>query len=331
MNRKNVHIIERPTLEILGTSAYGKSETQYQIECLLASKNIYITSDEEIKNGDWVLWLSQNKIIKCEDSSLRDRQDMVKKIILTTDRNLIKDGVQPIPDEFLGWLVENQSCEFVNVKKEASRECNCYYTKFCQSTTLDTKTHCRDGGSTKTHYEIMMSAEEINQGKLENLIMAYKSGKTIQSKSSGEWKDFVPQNQVDSPNWEYMGIENWRIKPDDITEELSPRSNKQISLIMDLAEKLKKKKSDIDPKIRSEYNQTLEEIQKNTLIKENYKPDYISFGLGYKKGQGEGLYTREEVLDHLNHLLFMRSSEIDLFTDDDNKITMKWFEQFKNK
>ena len=145
---KNVHIIERPTLEILGTSAYGKLETQYQIECLLASKNIYITSDEEIKDGDWCL-LNNRLVIRYFKPPVKSNS--FKKIILTTDQDLIKDGVQPIPDEFLGWLVENQSCEFVKVKKEASRECNCYYTKFCQSTTLDTKTHCRDGGSTKTH------------------------------------------------------------------------------------------------------------------------------------------------------------------------------------
>jgi len=38
-------------------------------------------------------------------------------IILTTDQDLIKDGVQSIDDEFLKWFVKNPSCEFVDVKK----------------------------------------------------------------------------------------------------------------------------------------------------------------------------------------------------------------------
>jgi hypothetical protein len=36
-----------------------------------------------------------------------------KKIILTTDPNLIAEGVQAIDDEFLLWFVKNSSCEFV--------------------------------------------------------------------------------------------------------------------------------------------------------------------------------------------------------------------------
>lgn len=39
-----------------------------------------------------------------------------KKIILTTDTNLIKDGVQAIDDEFLEWVCsKNGQIEFVEV------------------------------------------------------------------------------------------------------------------------------------------------------------------------------------------------------------------------
>jgi hypothetical protein len=38
------------------------------------------------------------------------------KIILTTDQDLIKDGVQAIDDEFLEWFVKNPSCEEVEVR-----------------------------------------------------------------------------------------------------------------------------------------------------------------------------------------------------------------------
>jgi hypothetical protein len=43
-----------------------------------------------------------------------------RKIILTTDVDLIKDGVQTIDDEFLEWFVKNPSCE--NVKVELIEE-----------------------------------------------------------------------------------------------------------------------------------------------------------------------------------------------------------------
>ena len=40
-----------------------------------------------------------------------------KKIILTTDQDLIKNGVQAIDDEFLEWFVKNPSCEFINIEE----------------------------------------------------------------------------------------------------------------------------------------------------------------------------------------------------------------------
>jgi hypothetical protein len=52
----------------------------------------------------------------------------------------------------------------------------------------------------------------MSLSKQEKLIKAWEAGKIIQSKSSGKWKDFERQNQVDSPNWEYGGVENWRVK-----------------------------------------------------------------------------------------------------------------------
>jgi hypothetical protein len=48
---------------------------------------------------------------------LVDRRDW-KKILMTTDTELIKDGVHPIGDEFLEWFVKNPSCEVVEVIKE---------------------------------------------------------------------------------------------------------------------------------------------------------------------------------------------------------------------
>lgn len=75
--------------------------------------NMYITSDEEIKEGDW--YCSPYGIISKHNGTEMLPDDW-RKIILTTDQDLIKDGVQAINDEFLEWFVENPSCEFVEVE-----------------------------------------------------------------------------------------------------------------------------------------------------------------------------------------------------------------------
>jgi len=76
------------------------------------NNNIYITSDEEIKEGDWVYCRTENRVLisNVSYSKLDDRF----KIILTTDFRLAPD-VQKIDDEFLEWFVKNSSCESVEV------------------------------------------------------------------------------------------------------------------------------------------------------------------------------------------------------------------------
>jgi hypothetical protein len=49
-------------------------------------------------------------------------KDNCKKIILTTDPQLIQDGVQAIDDTFLEWFVKNPTCENVQIKR-VSRCC----------------------------------------------------------------------------------------------------------------------------------------------------------------------------------------------------------------
>ena len=78
------------------------------------AQNIYITSDEEIKEGDWFYNSFLNEISKMD---VLDYSNFRKKIILTTDQDLIEDGVQAINDKFLEWFVKNSSCEFVEVEK----------------------------------------------------------------------------------------------------------------------------------------------------------------------------------------------------------------------
>jgi hypothetical protein len=80
------------------------------------AQHIYITSDEEIKEGDWYLNPRLNTILICNSSNVEAVVLFgVMKIILTTDQDLINNGVQTIDDNFLEWFVKNPSCEFVKI------------------------------------------------------------------------------------------------------------------------------------------------------------------------------------------------------------------------
>jgi hypothetical protein len=113
---KNLHLIptEKPS------RLYKSKITQNIFICNIISQHgdatynqhIYITSDEEIKEGDWGL-SKLNEIILFGRSY---NEKFYKKIILTTDQDLIADGVQSIDDEFLEWFVKNPTCEYVEVK-----------------------------------------------------------------------------------------------------------------------------------------------------------------------------------------------------------------------
>jgi hypothetical protein len=75
-----------------------------------STQNIYITSDEEIKEGDWCL-SKLNEVVRFGKNFT---SSLYKKIILTTDQDLIKDGVQAIDDEFLKWWIKNPSCDRID-------------------------------------------------------------------------------------------------------------------------------------------------------------------------------------------------------------------------
>jgi len=81
-------------------------------------ENIYITSNEEIKEGDSYIRIDTGLFFKSlKGSNPNIIKKYCKKIILTTDPQLIADGIQAIDDEFLEWFVKNPSCEEVEVNK----------------------------------------------------------------------------------------------------------------------------------------------------------------------------------------------------------------------
>jgi hypothetical protein len=116
---KNIHVLKtsKPSklLKDLVDKTYQfKKEVSFgnRIELPL---NIYITSYEEIKEGDWVI--TYNGLLAKVITEFEWHFKNSKKIIITTDQDLIKDGVQAIDDDFLEWFVKNPSCEWVDFWK----------------------------------------------------------------------------------------------------------------------------------------------------------------------------------------------------------------------
>jgi hypothetical protein len=130
---KNIHILPTDKPSRLCKNELGKFYLTELMESKISyftNQNIYITSDDEIKDGDYGLIGNEvGKIILTEDGyefligkgvsyeygDFYSLQKVCKKIILTTYADLIKDGVQAIDDEFLEWLVKNPSCETIEV------------------------------------------------------------------------------------------------------------------------------------------------------------------------------------------------------------------------
>ena len=109
---KNIHILPTNKPSELYINIQGDLSKSNSLLLRPKSRNIYITSDEDIKISDYIL--CNNEVYKWHDNI----EESDRKIILTTDQDLIKDGVQAIPDDFLEWFVENPSCERVEVIKD---------------------------------------------------------------------------------------------------------------------------------------------------------------------------------------------------------------------
>jgi hypothetical protein len=124
---KNIHILptDKPS-RLYIDEGFLKFNSNYISENgYFINQNIYITSDEEIKEGDWIL----SKLNEVVRFGKKFNPLLYKKIILTTDQDLIKDGVWGIEDGFLEWFVKNPTCEYVELKGYAiilpGESCDC--------------------------------------------------------------------------------------------------------------------------------------------------------------------------------------------------------------
>ena len=285
-------------------------------------KELFITSDEEIKGGDWCYHplLKWGSVIK---SKYDEPNSTMKKIILTTDQELIKDGVQAIDDEFLEWFVKNPSCEYIEIEN--------VYDKFLNSGK-------RSVSDFRKKYKIIIPKEESKQCEL------CKRYPRLEGTNKCESCYSVVRHVLEQdPRFKDTLLPDLRKKQ----ETSSVGVGNQIFKIV-LDEKwIPNKVSIIEADNNSVLNkqETLEEAAKSHAIYElenNYKPTKESFKLACKRNfirgakwqqeQDKNKYSEEDLISLLEFNYKKETNQLGTLRKDySQKIVKEWFEQFKKK
>jgi hypothetical protein len=273
--------------------------------------HIYITSDEKIKEGDWFIHKTNAdcSLHKCIDRP--SKQNVIgddnidyflgfcKKIILTTDQDLIKDGVQDIDDEFLEWFAKNSDCEevetFIDIMGCSLENCN---------------------GNPCVNYKIIISKEKQKQYiidimKADEELGLYEEPKQIKCYCGHTtYCDCSPQEE---PKQETL---------EETAERLFPKEKHPTSF-----ETLRK--AFISSAGRQQRQQEkLEKLKDLSYWRANAEEDYMKVPISvlrYITELENRMYSEEEVIDLLQEMN-------DWPTIFDGRIDIKeWFEQFKKK
>jgi hypothetical protein len=143
---KNVHILptDKPSRLHLIEDVLTFTN-KYKTSVCDSEVNIYITSEEAIKEGDWVIEFQKGDDIgevHFINSEYVIASDIQKKIILTDNPDLIAEGVQAIDDEFLEWFVKNPSCERVEVFHQLHKDEPLYQIILPQEEPKQIKCYC---------------------------------------------------------------------------------------------------------------------------------------------------------------------------------------------
>ena len=283
---KNIHVLptDKPSRLHL---------TEFEEELIFTPKyeklngiNIYITSDEEIREGDF--FLHPFNTIHKAGGNLIDKD--FKKIILTTDQDLIKDGVQAIDDEFLEWFVKNPSCESVGVNKYHGISTSIAEVNAISGDgSLNWK-----GKSDLRDYKIIIPKEVLNS----------ISSKNIPS----EFNDIVNKeffNLIEEPKQETLeeGISDYDITSnirygDNVGERIkikatikSIESKKETLTYTEAA----KKEERIFNSTMMSKQETLEEVAENELRKQNWDTTItLPFNGGFIEGFQQGAKWQQE-------------------------------------
>jgi hypothetical protein len=327
---KNIHVLptDKPSRVFItkdeGLGFDNQMLENTELDC--QNQHIYITNDEEIKEGDWWLNIKTNDVDKCtykSEVSVYNSQKYqhIKKIILTTDQDLIKDGVQAIDDEFSEWFVKNPSCESVEVEKDKHlfcSHCNELYSSFSDGVNCDVCRRNSKPYSKILSYKIIIRKEELHSMDDE-----------VECNMCGDYMYLLPDNSI----YVCTNSECTRCYEED--EEPKQDCECTDECLGYLTANCKG--------IEQPKQETLEEaVDRASLlefpIKEWYRSDYYTREEinaardGFKRGakwQAERMYSEEEVRNIVEQTIekFYKHRYVE------TKSEMKelWFEQFKKK
>jgi hypothetical protein len=226
-NNKNVWLVSTDRPSRLSLLKSGK--LNFGAEIISSSnsipQNIYITNDEEIEEGDWVITPNKNimlvKVKYSTESSFMIGNmkhqnspyyiEFCRKIILTTDQDLVKYGVQTIDDEFLEWFAKNPSCVRVEVEKEM-------YVPQINGKISDGKiTHelsLDPSQNTLPYYKIIIPKEEPNEEAIKEALkrlrrtpMTFVPDKIMYSEE--EAFDLLLRAKVETDTMYYEEMKEW--------------------------------------------------------------------------------------------------------------------------
>jgi hypothetical protein len=204
---KNIHILQTDHQSRL---FYNKL-TVLELDILQYRRNtqhIYITSDEKIKDGDWCISLLDDEsfkgIIKIEKIHFDCDFDFTrsyKKIIITTNECLIRNGIQYINDDFLEWFIENPECKFVQIKKEHDDSVPYLKMKYVVPYIIIIPTKESENG-----ININNTLKQETSGNY-NIVASFKHGKSLNAKliiNKPEMIDNVDESLLINSPCEYV-------------------------------------------------------------------------------------------------------------------------------
>lgn len=130
---KNIYLLntEMPTDGIVIGRNAGVSFTEYREELIklpvetfrgnyYEPVNIYITSEDKIELNDYI-------VDNWQVEKWKDRSSLLgkKKVIMTTDKQLISERIQEVDDGFLDWIIQNHDTNYIKIEEYYDEKYDC--------------------------------------------------------------------------------------------------------------------------------------------------------------------------------------------------------------
>jgi hypothetical protein len=268
-------------------------------------KNLYKIEDElyiisNTENVNENCWIITNGKLVQVSYLLSDEVAKGNKVILTTNKLLIKDGVQQIDDTFLEWFVENPSCEEVGIEKE-NEDLIPYGNEYVNLSKIDS-------ACIKSNF-LPQNSKSIYPPKL---VKCCKTNLIFKTK----YRDDLYTG--------YYDCKPYKLKYQIILPKEEPKQDLEKEMF-ELEQQLDIPSSMRWHNSKPKQETTLEEAAENhsnQTIRDNSEKSFIE-GANY---QAERMYSEEEVKEILNE--FMHNFYENSIRQD---VVVKWFEQFKKK